>query len=226
MSPGLLHLAIDTSTSRPAVAFLSGPNALHEWIGPEGLRHHETLLRGVDECLRQTEFSLKDLAFLSVGVGPGMFTGLRIGITTAKFLADPLDLPCVAVSSLVALASQEGPAEEGSAVWALSDARSRRVYALRMERGTLGADASPPPEEEVAMSPEEVAKQMRPGDLLVGEGAALYADQWPAGIRLAESHSLRAAAVGRLGFLRYGLGLTLSATELAPKYLKTGQAHL
>src|SRR5687767_13950809 len=96
----LLHLAIDTSASRPAVAVMRGEVACAEWLGPGGLKHHETLLAGIDECMREAGFKLSDLSYLSVGVGPGLFTGLRIGVITAKFIADPLGISCVPVSSL------------------------------------------------------------------------------------------------------------------------------
>lgn len=220
-----LHLALDTSASRPTVAVLRGEETLAEWLGPGQLKHHETLLAGVHECIGKSGFPLKDLAFLSVGVGPGMFTGLRIGIVTAKFLADPLDLPCVPVSSLLATAFQSGVVGQGR-LWALGDAKSRRVYALPVD--SFAPDFSSPPGEEVAVTPEEAAARIRPGDTLVGEGAQLYREWWPAGARLLgdEMHALKGGAVGVLGARRYALGLTCTATELEPKYLKTGQPHL
>ncbi|HEY8279917.1 MAG TPA: tRNA (adenosine(37)-N6)-threonylcarbamoyltransferase complex dimerization subunit type 1 TsaB [Bdellovibrionota bacterium] len=220
-----LHLAIDTSASLPAVALMRGEQALSSWMGEGGLKHHETLLGGVDHCLKKGGFPLKDLAFLSIGVGPGLFTGLRIGMVTAKFLADPLNLPCVAVPSLLALALQSGEVGKGR-VWALGDAKSRRVYALEVTE--LPPDFSSPPGEEVAISPEEAAQRMRSGDFLVGEGALLYKDLWPAGTRLLpeSAHALKGETVGKVGARRYALALTCTATELEPKYLKTGQAHL
>lgn len=222
-----LHLALDTSTSRPAVALLKGRTPLREWMGPEGLRHHETLLAGVDQVLKEAELQLADLTYLSVGVGPGLFTGLRIGLVTAKFLAEPLNLPCVAVSSLMALAHQSGLLEERT-VWAVSDAKSHRVYALRLRPGELAPDYSAPPGEEIAVSPEEAATQMQAGDWLIGEGALLYRSLWPAGVSLADEadHALRASSVGAVGHLRYNLGLISGAADIQPTYLKTGQAHL
>lgn len=216
-----LQLAIDTSTTLPAVALLQGENILCDWQGPEGLRHHETLLAGVDHCLRAAEVQLSDLAFLSVGVGPGMFTGLRIGIATAKFLADPLQLPCVAVSSLVALADQSGLLGT-AAVWAVSDAKAKRVYALPLRPGDQDPQWNAPTGEEIAVTPEEAAKAMRAGDFLIGEGAFLYREHWPAGIKIAEQNSLLASSVGRVGARRYRLALTCTATDLQPTYLKTG----
>lgn len=220
-----LQLAIDTSTSRPVAALLAGERLLREWTGPDALRHHETLLAGIDECLREAGYRLSDLGYLSVGVGPGLFTGLRIGLTTAKFLADPLGIPCVPVSSLMALGWQSGRLGSGP-VWAVSDAKSRRVYALRLGPESVPADLSAPAGEEVAVSPEEAAAAIKAGDFLIGEGAALYASLWPSGAILAESHTLSAGAVGIVGARRYSLGLTCSANDLQPTYLKTAQAHL
>lgn len=221
----LLQLAIDTSTSRPAAAVLRGERCLAEWIGPAGLKHHETLLAGIDETLRRAGFQPRDLHFLSVGIGPGMFTGLRIGVTTAKFLADPISIPCVPVSSLVALAYQAAGGG-ASRVWAMNDAKSRRVYAYGASE--LSHDFQPSSDEEVAFAPEEVATRLRPGDLLIGEGALLYKDLWPEGVALApeEKHALSAASVGSIGAKRYALGFSCTPAELLPKYLKTGQSHL
>lgn len=223
-----LHLAIDSSCSRPTVAVLRGEEVLAEWLGPGELKHHETLLAGVDLVLKQSGFSLGDLNWLSVGVGPGMFTGLRIGIVTAKFLADPLGIPCVPVSSLVALGLQSGLVgkDPTHTVWALSDARSKRVYALGLNE--FLPDFSAPEGEEVATPPEEAAAKLKAGDSLIGEGALLYRSLWPAGTQLLpeSSHALRAGFVGKIGAKRYALALTCTATELEPKYLKTGQPHL
>lgn len=222
-----LHLALDTSTSRPVAAVLEGERCIYDWIGPTDLRHHETLLAGIHETLEAAKIKLADLAHLSVGIGPGMFTGLRIGITTAKFLADPLELPCVPVSSLMALALQSGSLDK-TTVWAVSDAKAKRVYALRVGPGEVANDFSPPTDEELAMVPPEAAARMVAGDFLLGEAALLYESSWPAGVVLAEptAHLLRASSVGMIGARRYALGLTCSANELQPKYLKSGQGPL
>lgn len=225
----LLHLAIDSSASRPTVAVLKNHEILAEWVGPSGVQHHETLLRGVDSCLKSAGHSLRDLAYLSVGIGPGMFTGLRIGVVTAKFLADPMGIPCVPVSSLMALAHQSASWAKdlnGGKLWVLGDARSQRVYSLGMDK--IPADFTPPFDEEEALSPEQAALKMKSGDALVGEGALLFQDRWPSGVRLlpADSHVLKAGAVGQVGAERFKRNFTCSATELEPKYLKTGQAHL
>ncbi len=204
---------------------MKGEQKFAAWLGPDSLKHHETLLAGIDQCLKQSGFALADLGYLSVGIGPGLFTGLRIGIITAKFLADPLQIPCVPVSSLVALAHQSGRVGQGK-LWVIGDARARRVYALGMD--SFAPDYSAPEGEELASSPEEAAQRMQSGDFLIGEGALLYRELWPSGTQLlpADSHALKGDSVGAIGAKRYRLALTCSATELEPKYLKTEQSHL
>lgn len=221
---GPLHLALDTSTSRPVAAILRGEKLLQEWIGPEGLKHHETLLAGIHESFEKAGIQLADLQFLSVGIGPGMFTGLRIGITTAKFLADPLNIPCVPVSSLLALASQGG--KSTGCTWALSDAKAKRVYAMPFTKHN--ADFSASADEEIAITPEEAANKIQSGDFLIGEAALLYKDLWPKDAKIAEGDAniLLASSIGILGAKRFSLGLTCSATDLLPKYLKSGNSHL
>ncbi len=213
-----LHLAFDTSTSRPCVALMAGDRVLSELLGPDSLKHHETLLAGIHHCLKGYEF--RDLAFLSVGVGPGTFTGLRIGITTAKFLADPLKIPCVEVSSLRALGEQIP--QPNASVWAVADAKAKRVYATKL----TAQNPSHSTEECVALPPEEFAAQLQPQDLLLGEGAWIYKSTWPATITLAEenAHILRGSSIGALGWKLYQQGLTVSANDLQPKYLKAGNS--
>lgn len=213
-----LHLAFDTSTSRPCVALMAGERVLSEWLGPDSLKHHETLLVGIDACLKGYE--PRDLAFLSVGVGPGTFTGLRIGITTAKFLADPLKIPCVEVSSLRALGEQNP--QPNRAIWAVADAKAKRVYATKISALMTTTEE----EECVALSPEAFAAQIQPNDFLLGEGAWIYRTHWPQTVTLAseEEHVLKGSSIGKLGWKLYQQGLTLSANDLQPKYLKAGNS--
>lgn len=216
-----LQLALDTSTSRPCVAVLNDETPLSEWLGPEGLRHHETLLAGIDECVQKAKIKLSDLSYLSVGIGPGLFTGLRIGITTAKFLAETQNISCVPVSSLLALAWQAGPQNAGR-LWVLSDAKSHRLYALCLKPGDFPADFSSLSGEDMASPPEEIAMRIQEGDLLYGEGALLYKEILKGKIATSENHSLLGKSIGYLGAKRYALGYSCNPAELNPTYLKTG----
>lgn len=222
-----LQLALDTSTSRPVAAVLRGPQVLHEWSGPSGTLHSETLLAGVHECLTRAKTNLRDVEFVSVGVGPGLFTGLRVGVTTAKFLADQFGWRVAPVSSLVALALGSRT-DSFERLWALSDAKSQRVYALCVEPAAIQPGLRPRENEEVALPPEEAARLMGEGDKLIGEGALAFRNCWPRGTRVGESeeHLLHARNVGLVGLALRDCGALIAASELLPKYLKTGQPHL
>lgn len=209
------------------VAVLRGTELLHEWAGPSGTLHSETLLLGVNECLLRAGVKLQEIDFVSVGVGPGLFTGLRVGVTTAKFLADQFGWRVAPVSSLVALALGS-KVDSFERLWALSDARSQRVYALCVEPSAIQPALRPKDNEEIALPPEDAARLMEDGDKLIGEGALAFSDRWPTGARLGsgDEHLIQGRNVGLVGLAIRDRGALISAQELLPKYLKTGQPHL
>lgn len=103
------YIAWDTSSATGVVvAFEINENKFHlvsEWsLSFETGKHSERLLWTIDLVLKSAGWKLSDLNGIGVGVGPGSFTGLRIGITTAKILATQLKIPTIAVSSLAVLA--------------------------------------------------------------------------------------------------------------------------
>jgi tRNA threonylcarbamoyladenosine biosynthesis protein TsaB len=222
------QLALDCSGARPVVAIAWGGEVRDEWVGSEDLRHHETLLIGINTVLQRSSFKLEELSFLSVGVGPGLFTGLRIGITTARFLADPLNLPCVSVSSMVAMAAEavrqcKTELAQGPRFWCISDAKSQRVYAqsFSLQQFEGGWDYSGDPDEAKAIRPELLAAEMGPKEILLGAGASLYKDFWPKDAKvLLGAEALTGGAVARVGQVRYALDQTLPPWELHPTYLK------
>jgi tRNA threonylcarbamoyladenosine biosynthesis protein TsaB len=149
-------LGIDTATPATAVAVWSPDRALERRDDPPpGGRpaHASRLLALVHEL---AEWDAIDR--IAVGVGPGGFTGLRIGIATARALAQARDLPLVGVSSLAALAAPvEGP------VVAVIDARRGEVFA-----------ASPGAFDPVALKPADLAARIQPGAPAVGDGAVRF----------------------------------------------------
>jgi tRNA threonylcarbamoyl adenosine modification protein YeaZ len=97
-------LAIDTGTSKIVVgaARLDGSMIrVLDW--PAGYRHGELLLAGIEQLLAETGLSRSDIAGIVVGTGPGAFTGLRVGLATAKTMAHALGLPLIGVSTGEAL---------------------------------------------------------------------------------------------------------------------------
>ena len=145
----MLILAFDTATDRATSALVRDGVALGERVS-QAVR----LLEDVDALLRQAEVQPTELAALAVGTGPGSFTGLRVGLATARALALALDVPVAGVSTLAAL--------EAGAAGALPvlDARRREVFTLD--------EAGRP----VCLKPDQL--RLAPGRRCVGDGAVRY----------------------------------------------------
>jgi len=101
-------LALDTATSHTVVALGDGRGARASRVWDAGRRHGETLLGAIEALLRHEAVAVADLQAIVVGTGPGAFTGLRVGLATAKTLAHGLHLPLVGVPTAAALARSLG----------------------------------------------------------------------------------------------------------------------
>ena len=158
-------LGLDTATSATAVAVWApdGPAVERRDDPPPGQRpaHAARLLVLVEAALAGAGATWDDVDRIAVGVGPGGFTGLRIGIATARALAQARDLPLVGVSSLQALAAGH------DAALAVIDARRGEVFAAGWRGGQRFLDP-------VAIAPEELAARVVPGILAVGDGAVKF----------------------------------------------------
>ena len=113
-------VGIDTATRRAAIAIGTGRGTPRAWRSWEaGYRHGEELLAVLDELMREAGIGLSDVGAIVSGIGPGAFTGLRVGLATAKGLAYGLHVPLVGIAStrglaLAALASGTLPGDAGS----------------------------------------------------------------------------------------------------------------
>jgi tRNA threonylcarbamoyladenosine biosynthesis protein TsaB len=144
----MLTLAFDTATQVATSALLDGGEVLGERVSRAQL-----LLEDVDALLRQGGAHPRDLDAVVVGIGPGSFTGVRIGLAAARGLALSLDLPGAGVSTLAALAAGAPGALP------VIDARRREVFTL--------VEGEP-----VVLAPGDVV--VEPGAMLVGDGAVRY----------------------------------------------------
>lgn len=144
----MLTLAFDTATGAAASALVDGGEVLGERVS-----RAQTLLEDVDALLRQAGARPVDLDVLAVGVGPGSFTGLRIGLAVARGLALSLGLPGAGVSTLAALAAGAPGAVP------VIDAKRREVFALLAGEPRV-------------LAPHELP--LEPGAVCVGDGALRY----------------------------------------------------
>jgi tRNA threonylcarbamoyladenosine biosynthesis protein TsaB len=97
-------LAIETSSPRLSLAVGTGDRVLKEYQGPLEWRHAETLFDGLQTLLKQVRWPVQSLTGVVVSIGPGSFTGIRIGMAAARALAQSLHIPIVGISSLETIA--------------------------------------------------------------------------------------------------------------------------
>ena len=120
-------LSIETSTSMCSVALHERGALLALAEIKEPGAHAEKLLLLVDEVFEKAELSFGDLDAVAVSQGPGSYTGLRIGVSTAKGIAYALDIPLIGINTLQAMAASQ-PLNQGEFVVAVLDARRMEVY--------------------------------------------------------------------------------------------------
>jgi len=152
-------LAFDTATPLVTVALHDGDDVAWEGVSERTLQHGEQLAPLIDRALRETGLVRQDLTAVGVGVGPGPFTGLRVGMATAAAYGHALGIPVYGVCSLDAIGL-----ETTGDVLVVTDARRREVYwalyrnGLRVGGPAVSAPADVPPGAgAVAGSPEHAA---------------------------------------------------------------------
>jgi tRNA threonylcarbamoyladenosine biosynthesis protein TsaB len=163
-------LAFDTATPLVTVALHDGDDVVWEGVSERPLQHGEQLAPLIDRALRETGLARQDLTAVGVGVGPGPFTGLRVGLVTARTLAFVLDVPVYGVCTLDVLAveASDTRAVTGDFVVA-TDARRKEVYLASYDE-TGGRLEGP-----TVVRPADAAT----GLPVVGEGAVLYPAAFP-----------------------------------------------
>jgi tRNA threonylcarbamoyladenosine biosynthesis protein TsaB len=226
-----LILALESAGPAASVAVLRGEALLAEVRGPAGRTGAESLLPCVDAALRQAGVALGAVAAYAVSIGPGSFTGLRVGVATVKGLAFGDARPVLAVPTLAALALGADAGE--LPVVALLDARRGEVYAAawRFETGGgPGVAALAQPPFEGVYTPEALAAALPAACVLAGEGLGAGGTRLlalvGAGVRIAGAAAPRARDVGLLGLRLLADGETRSAGEIAPRYLRRAQAEV
>ena len=164
----LLLLAFDTST--PVVsAAVAGTTLLAQQVDEANNRHGEVLAALIAGVLAEAGAQPGDIGRVCVGVGPGPYTGLRVGVVTALSLGDALGVPVTGVCSLDAVAvGHRRPSEERSFT-VLTDARRREVFWARYQGGRRV-------EGPAVDAPTVMSDRLPPGETVVGPGAVLYAE--------------------------------------------------
>ena len=167
-------LAFDTATPSVTVALHDGDDVVAELASEQPMRHGEQLAPLIDRLLREQGLVRQDLTAVAVGVGPGPFTGLRVGLVTARTLGYVLEIPVYGACTLDVLAVEA--VDTGSVIGEFvvaTDARRKEVYLASYDAEGHRLDGP------VVDKPAVVATE----GLVVGEAATLYPEHFPNGCR-------------------------------------------
>jgi tRNA threonylcarbamoyladenosine biosynthesis protein TsaB len=170
----VLVLGIETSTPQASVAIGSEQGVVASALVSRGATHNEFLLPAVRFCLDQTGLGFRNLGGIAVSLGPGLFTGMRVGVAAAKALAQSLSVPIVGLASLDLLAYEVRYARK--TICAALDARKGEVFHAFYRPSPGGIQRMTDHRVE---RPEQLAARIdsRSDDvLIVGNGALIYRD--------------------------------------------------
>jgi tRNA threonylcarbamoyladenosine biosynthesis protein TsaB len=209
-------LGIDTAARRGSVGL--APHGLLRPLASEG-RHAIDLIAGIEAILNEAGCPRGMLRGIGVTVGPGSFTGVRIGLATARGLGYALDVPVTGLSTLEAIASAAAGSVEGPLCAVIEAGRGEVYAALFTLRGPnlerIGPDHLVRPEALVPTLPE--------GVVLAGDAARLVAPLIPGPERIAEPRLLGLVLAGRAAS---GVGSGYRPGDPAPHYIRSSDARM
>lgn len=223
----MLTLAIDSSAGPVSVALADGGKILGETLLNTKQTHSETLMPALQNMLRMTGTGIDEIELLAVTSGPGSFTGVRIGISCVKGIAFTRNIPCIAVSTLEAIA-YGGICYEGREIQAVMDARRSQVYhgSFLIQNGKPERLCS-----DEAVSIESLYEQKKAlGDrqVLMGDGAALCFETFQDCGAVLAPEDIRCQRASSVALAAYAKDIEKDAVnpgDLTPFYLRLPQAE-
>lgn len=224
-------LSMECSATPASVAILEDGKLLASSFVNVKLTHSQTLMPMVENILTCAKLTINDIGGLAISNGPGSFTGVRIGISAVKGLAAPKNLPCVAVSTLRAMA--ENYSDTDCIVCAVMDARCNQVYnaLFDINNGEISRIC-----EDRALLCDELAKELKELSqnsekriIIVGDGSDIF---YPF-VRDCENIKIsapirrfqNAIGVGAAAQENFNKGDTIESSALLPFYLRLPQAE-
>ena len=224
----MLILGVETATQQVGVAIGGHEGVLASFHCSRDRRHAETLAPAIQFVCEQARIELAEIGAVAVDVGPGLFTGLRVGLATAKSIAHARRIPMLGISSLDLAAF---PARfSDRLVVSMIDARRGEVFYATYRRVPGGIQRVSEP---LVDHPDDVADQlMALGEdcLLVGDGAQRYAERFGAvrGVEIGEE-GFRHPTANSLVELAHARALreeVVTAGEIEPMYLRAPDARI
>lgn len=229
-------LALDSSGLVASCAIVENDTTIAEYTVNYKKTHSQTLLPMLDEIKRMTELDLATIDAIAIAAGPGSFTGLRIGSATAKGLGLALSIPIIPVPTVDALAYNLYGSDK--LICPIMDARRNQVYTglyeFQKSKENDSAYTMNIIEKQCAVDIAQIVETINAlgkETIFLGDGVAVYQDKIAELIKVPYSFApaccnrQRAACVASLGAVLYVQGISETAAEHAPDYLRPSQAE-
>ncbi len=218
---------MDTCCMSATVAVMSDDRLISQIVQNNKKTHSQKIMPMIEFMLKEAELNLSELDAFAVAVGPGSFTGVRIGVATAKALAHGAGKPCIAVSALHALANNV----EGfdGIICPILDARRGQVY-----NALFKGEGAERFTDDRAISIDDLCTELKTTDgniIFLGDGVPVYEGKIKEALGPRARFAQRmqrmnlAASVAEIGYKKLILGETVSYDELSPVYLRLSQAE-
>lgn len=214
-------LAVDTSSAICSVALLDDDKLIDEINLDNGRTHSENLMPLVDEIIRKNDLAVNDIEFIACCVGPGSFTGIRIGVSSIKAIAEVLKVKLAQVTSLETLAAN---VENEETIVSLIDARNNQVYC-----GIFDKEYNLK-EEALADDINEAINHIKQynGVVITGNGIEVHKELLEKeliNVKFAEENRQLAKNVGKIGYKKLKENAVENADTIIPIYLRKSQAE-
>lgn len=218
----MIVLSLNTSTKQYSLALLESETVLGEYLFTSGSSHFRDLMPCLDDLLKKTALTPGQLEGVTVAIGPGSFTGIRVGLAVAKGLSHCLGIPIIGVSTLSALASQIPWARED--ICPLVTSRKGEVFAALFRRD---------PDNHLTRIEEDASLKVVDLPVLIKRKTIIIGNDFIAQGPLVKQYvgknallappnlwNLRASSIGVLALQRLEQGNSDSVSELVPLYLR------
>ena len=224
-------LGIETTGAFASVALMEDDRILGHVQGSDRFSHLQNLMPQIQTVVKECKLSFGDVDVIAVSRGPGSFTGIRIGVSSARALSQITGKPCVAVSSLEALAMRAADhAKDGVLVCPMMDARRSQVYAggylLKDGLAAEAIEAGPYMLEEFLAKAEGYGRILLLGDAVDTYGEKI-AEIRPEGVEIApeEIRYQDASTVVKLGAVKFETEGGLAYNDVEPDYMRLAEAE-
>lgn len=223
----MLVFGIDTCCMAATAAVMADDRLAAQVVQNNKKTHSQKIMPMIEQMLLQADISVSDIDCFAAAVGPGSFTGVRIGVATAKALAHAVGRPCAAVSTLHALANNVRVFD--GIICPILDARRGQVYNALFEGGSLNRLC-----EDRALSVDKLCEELKQTEgkiIFLGDGLPVFAERInkELGARAVFAQRMHrmnlAASVAEIGYEMLMLGDVSGYAELSPQYLRLSQAE-